>query len=83
MHKGKILNLKVRDFFVNKDTLVRFENFRLNTQIPISRDQFSTLKSTCSMAKQKYSKKIASKEKCTELSDFICKSPKKGVQAVP
>ena len=36
MHKEKILNLKVRDFFVNKDTLVRFENFRLNTQIPIS-----------------------------------------------
>ncbi len=71
LHKGKILNLKVRDFYANKDTLVRFENFCLNTQIPLTRDQFNILKSTCSLAKQKYSKKGASKEKCTELSDFI------------
>jgi hypothetical protein len=71
LHKEKILNLKVRDFYSNKDTLARFENFCLNTQLPLTRDQFNILKDTCSMAKKKYSKKIANKEKCEELSDFI------------
>jgi hypothetical protein len=27
LHKAKILNLKIRDFYVNKDALVRFETF--------------------------------------------------------
>jgi hypothetical protein len=71
LHKVKILNLKVRDFYINKDTMLTFQNFCINTQIPLTRDQFNTLKSTCSMAKQKYSKKEVNKEKCTELSDFI------------
>jgi hypothetical protein len=70
-HKEKIISLKVRDFYVNKATLVRFENFCQNTLIPLTRDQFNTIKNTCSMAKQKYLKKEATKEKCTELSDFI------------
>jgi hypothetical protein len=61
LHKEKNFNLKVRDFYVNKDTLVRFQNFCLNTQIPLTRDQFNTLKNTCSMAKQKYSKKEVNK----------------------
>jgi hypothetical protein len=71
LHKEKIFNLKIRDFYANKDTLIRFDHFCLNTQIPLTRDQFNTLKNTCSMAKQKYSKKEVNKEKCAELSDFI------------
>ncbi len=51
--------------------MVTFQNFCLNTQILLTRDQFNTLKNTCSMAKQKYSKKEVNKEKCAELSDFI------------
>jgi hypothetical protein len=71
LNKEKILNLKVRDFYVNKETMITFQNFCLNTQILLTRDQFNTLKNTCSMAKQKYSKKEVNKEKCAELSDFI------------
>jgi len=70
-NKEKIMSLKVRDFFLNKDSLIRLEGFCANTNLQLTRDDFNTLKSTCSMAKTKYSKKESSKEKCVELSDFL------------
>jgi hypothetical protein len=70
-YRKEILNLKVRDFFNINRVAIRYEQFCHNTQIPMMRDNFNTLKNTCSMAKLKYSKKDGSKTKCTELTDFI------------
>jgi hypothetical protein len=71
VNKEKIFSLKVRDFYLTKDSLIRYEGFCANTNLQLSRDNFNTLKNTCSMAKTKYLQKESSKEKCTELSDFL------------
>jgi hypothetical protein len=70
-NKEKIINLKIRDFYVNKDSLVRFENFCNNFNIELSREQFNNLKDMCIIAKKKYSKTCANKTKCEKLMDFL------------
>jgi len=72
-NKAKILNLKINDFYVNKDQLVRYENFCNTFDIALTREQFNKLKDMCIMAKKKYSKKDANKTKCEKLSDFLHK----------
>ncbi len=52
-NKIKILNFKINDFYVNKDLLVRYENFRNNFDIALTKEQFNKLKDMCIMAKKK------------------------------
>jgi hypothetical protein len=69
--RQKILRLKVKDFYVDKNTLVSFENFRVNFNLELTREQFNKLKDMCKMAKTKYSKSDPNKEKCLDISDFM------------
>jgi hypothetical protein len=76
VNKEKIINLKICDFYINKDSLVRFENFCNIFNIALTREQFNKLKDMCIMAKKKYSKTSANKTKCEKLMDFLVKRKK-------
>jgi hypothetical protein len=75
-NKEKIINLKISDFYVNKDSLVRFENFCNTFNIELTREQFNKLKDMCIMAKKKYSKTCTKKMKCERLMDFLVRRKK-------
>jgi len=74
--KNKIFKLKVRDFFLNKNVSISFDQFRTNSNLDLSREQFNKIRDMCKMAKTKYSKKDGSKEKCVEVSDFMNRKKK-------
>jgi len=74
--KVKIFNLRVRDFFLDKNTPISFEQFNTNSDLNLSRAQFNKIKDMCKMAKTKYSKKDGSKEKCVDISDFMNRKKK-------
>jgi len=74
--KCKIIKLTVRNFYLNKNTLISFDQFRTDYDLNFNREQFNKIKDMCKMAKTKYSKKEGSKEKCVPVSDFMNRKKK-------
>ena len=48
--KNKIFKLKVRDFFLNKNVSISFDQFRTNSNLDLSREQFNKIRDMCKMA---------------------------------
>jgi hypothetical protein len=74
--KCKIIKLTVRNFYLNKNTLISFDQFRTDYDLNFNREQFNKIRDMCKMAKTKYLKKEGSKEKCVPVSDFMNRKKK-------
>jgi hypothetical protein len=49
--KCKIIKLTVRDFYLNKNTTISFDQFRTNSNLDFNREQFNKIKDMCKMGK--------------------------------
>jgi hypothetical protein len=70
-NKKKILNLRVMDFFLNKDRYKNYEQFMATYEINLTEQQFNDLKCLASNAKLKYLKKEANEKKTVDLDTYL------------
>jgi hypothetical protein len=75
-NKGKILKLTVQDFFVNKDVLKTWEQFKNTTRLELDREAFNNLKKIASNAKLKYIKKETNDKKTVCIGTYLSRKVK-------
>jgi hypothetical protein len=73
-NKKKILKLTVQDFFLNKDSLKTWAEFKNSTDIDLSREKYNSLKVIATNAKLKLSKKETKEKATVDLTTYL--SPK-------
>jgi hypothetical protein len=73
-NKSKILKLTVQDFYLNKENLKTWAQFKDNTGLELDREDYSQLKIIASNAKLKYCKKELKEKKTVDFQTYLaCK----------
>jgi len=75
-NKEKILNLRITDFFLTKDSYKPFEVFKTSTGLNIDRDRFDNLKKLASNAKMKYTKQEPIETKTKDILSYLMRGTK-------
>jgi len=75
-NKEKILNLRIIDFFLTKDSYKPFDDFKTSTGLNIDRDRFDSLKKLASNAKLKYTKQEPIEKKTTDILTYLMRGTK-------
>jgi hypothetical protein len=75
-NKKKILKLTVQDFFLNKDSLKTWAEFKNSTDLDLSREKYNSLKVIATNAKLKLCKKETKEKATVDLTTYLSRKVK-------